>query len=84
MTGHVLRHQAEEEFKSMVLEFPHFAYDVLSVVFDRKEKQLKQEEEKRKRQEEENNHQLEMNGGGPATAAKRRRLGPKLNRKSIG
>jgi hypothetical protein len=38
VSGHVLRHEAEEEFRSMVLEFPHFAYDILSIVLDQKEK----------------------------------------------
>ncbi|KAF8242425.1 hypothetical protein K440DRAFT_565445 [Wilcoxina mikolae CBS 423.85] len=36
--SHVLRHEAEDEFKSMVLEFPQFAYDILSIVLDQKEK----------------------------------------------
>jgi hypothetical protein len=34
----VLRHEAEEEFKRMCLEFPQFGFDVLSLVLDAKEK----------------------------------------------
>jgi len=36
--SHVLRHEAEEEFKAMCLEFPQFGFDVLSLVLDHKEK----------------------------------------------
>lgn len=36
--SHVLRHDAEEEFKAMCLEFPQFGFDVLSLVLDQKEK----------------------------------------------
>lgn len=36
--SHVLRHEAEEEFKRMCLEFPQFGFDVLSLVLDAKEK----------------------------------------------
>lgn len=36
--GHILRHEAESEFKGMILEFPQFAYDILSMVLDQKEK----------------------------------------------
>lgn len=36
--GHILRHEAESEFMSMILEFPQFAYDILSMVLDQKEK----------------------------------------------
>lgn len=36
--SHVLRHQAEQEFRSMCLEFPQFGFDVLSLVLDAKEK----------------------------------------------
>jgi len=36
--SHVLRHEAEDEFRRMVLEFPQFAYDILSIVLDQKEK----------------------------------------------
>jgi hypothetical protein len=37
--SHVLRHEAEGEFRSMCLEFPQFGFDVLSLVLDHKEKQ---------------------------------------------
>lgn len=36
--SHVLRHDAEEEFRAMCLEFPQFGFDVLSRVLDQKEK----------------------------------------------
>ncbi|KAL1620687.1 hypothetical protein SLS54_006043 [Diplodia seriata] len=36
--SHVLRHQAEDEFRAMCLEFPQFGFDVLSLVLDAKEK----------------------------------------------
>ena len=36
--SHVLRHEAEEEFRSMCLEYPQFGFDVLSLVLDQKEK----------------------------------------------
>ncbi|KAF8454639.1 hypothetical protein BDZ91DRAFT_668029 [Kalaharituber pfeilii] len=36
--SHILRHEAEDEFRRMVLEFPQFAYDILSMVLDQKEK----------------------------------------------
>ncbi|KAF2489270.1 hypothetical protein BU16DRAFT_531593 [Lophium mytilinum] len=36
--SHVLRHQAEEEFRTMCLEFPQFGFDVLTIVLDNKEK----------------------------------------------
>ncbi|KAH7049145.1 hypothetical protein B0J12DRAFT_710970 [Macrophomina phaseolina] len=36
--SHVLRHQAEPEFRAMCLEFPQFGFDVLSLVLDAKEK----------------------------------------------
>lgn len=36
--SHVLRHEAEAEFRNMCLEFPQFGFDVLSLVLDHKEK----------------------------------------------
>ncbi|KAF2424515.1 hypothetical protein EJ08DRAFT_652380 [Tothia fuscella] len=39
MRSHVLRHEAEDEFRSMCLEFPQFGFDVLSLVLDAREKQ---------------------------------------------
>jgi hypothetical protein len=33
-----LRREAEDEFRSMCLEFPQFGFDVLSLVLDQKEK----------------------------------------------
>ena len=36
--SHVLRHEAEEEFRGLCLEFPQFGFDVLSLVLDSREK----------------------------------------------
>ena len=36
--SHVLRHEAEQEFRQMCLEFPQFGFDVLTIVLDHKEK----------------------------------------------
>ncbi|KAI9826335.1 MAG: hypothetical protein M1832_000252 [Thelocarpon impressellum] len=36
--SHVLRHEAEAEFRKMCLEYPQFGFDVLSLVLDQKEK----------------------------------------------
>ncbi|KAI9774698.1 MAG: hypothetical protein M1835_006003 [Candelina submexicana] len=38
LRSHVLRHEAEEEFRKMCLEFPQFGFDVLSLVLDAREK----------------------------------------------
>ncbi|KAF7189367.1 hypothetical protein HII31_09345 [Pseudocercospora fuligena] len=42
--SHVLRHEAEHEFKRMCLEFPQFGYDVLSLVLDAQEKRSQRQE----------------------------------------
>ena len=34
----MLRHDAEEEFRAMCLEYPQFGFDVLSRVLDQREK----------------------------------------------
>ncbi|KAI9662900.1 MAG: hypothetical protein M1821_007947 [Bathelium mastoideum] len=36
--SYVLRHEAEDEFRRMCLEFPQFGFDVLSLVLDEQEK----------------------------------------------
>ena len=36
--SHVLRHEAEHEFRSMCLMYPQFGFDVLSLVLDAQEK----------------------------------------------
>ncbi|PBP18694.1 hypothetical protein BUE80_DR010338 [Diplocarpon rosae] len=41
--SHTLRAEAEDEFRSMCLEFPQFGYDVLTRVLDEKLKREKQE-----------------------------------------
>ena len=43
--SHVLRHEAEDEFKSMCLEYPQFGFDVLSLVLDQREKRVREREE---------------------------------------
>ena len=43
--SHVLRHEAEEEFRKMCLEFPQFGFDVLSLVLDQREKRSAAREE---------------------------------------
>jgi hypothetical protein len=43
--SHVLRHEAEEEFKAMCLEHPQFGFDVLSLVLDQREKRARDREE---------------------------------------
>ncbi|THV97578.1 hypothetical protein D6D27_02034 [Aureobasidium pullulans] len=42
--SHVLRHEAEKEFRSMCLEFPQFGFDVLSLVLDNQEKRTQRSE----------------------------------------
>lgn len=37
--SYTLRHEAEEEFRAMCLEFPQFGFDVLSKVLDQQERQ---------------------------------------------
>ena len=36
--SHVLRHEAEDDFRTMCLEYPQFGFDVLSLVLDQREK----------------------------------------------
>ncbi|OAP63878.1 hypothetical protein AYL99_03105 [Fonsecaea erecta] len=43
--SHILRHEAEDEFKKMCLEYPQFGFDVLSLVLDQREKRAKEREE---------------------------------------
>ncbi|KAL4937459.1 hypothetical protein BDV06DRAFT_73473 [Aspergillus oleicola] len=38
MKSHVLRHEAEDDFKKLCLDVPQFCFDVLSVVLDQREK----------------------------------------------
>jgi len=42
--SHVLRHEAEQEFKRMCLEFPQFGFDVLSLVLDAQEKRSQRQD----------------------------------------
>lgn len=43
--SHVLRHETEGTFRAMCLEFPEFAFDVLSFVLDVEEKRERRREE---------------------------------------
>ncbi|EXJ56561.1 hypothetical protein A1O7_06905 [Cladophialophora yegresii CBS 114405] len=43
--SHVLRHEAEDEFQAMCLEYPQFGFDVLSLVLDQREKRAREREE---------------------------------------
>jgi hypothetical protein len=42
--SHVLRHEVEQEFKQICLEFPDFGFDVLNLILDRREKRVLQED----------------------------------------
>lgn len=42
--SHVLRHEAEREFRTMCLDFPQFGFDVLSLVLDAQEKRTARSE----------------------------------------
>lgn len=61
--SHVLRHEAEDEFKSMCLEFPQFGFDVLSLVLDQREKRAREREEE----------------GTPGGTKARKRMRPSIN-----
>ena len=56
--SHVLRHEAEQEFKRMCLEFPQFGFDVLSFVLDAQEKRSRRVE-------------VASSGGGPGRKRQR-------------
>lgn len=60
--SHVLRHEAEHEFKRMCLEFPQFGFDVLSLVLDAQEKRSQRRHEESSQQ-----------GSGAAAASGRKR-----------
>lgn len=61
--SHVLRHEAEAEFKAMCLEYPQFGFDVLSLVLDQREKRARDREE----------------DGTPGGGKSRKRLRPSVN-----
>ena len=42
--SHVLRHQAEDEFRALCLDFPDFGFDVLNWVLDAREKRREERE----------------------------------------
>ncbi|KAK6543724.1 hypothetical protein TWF694_000458 [Orbilia ellipsospora] len=37
--AYILRHESEEEFRKLILEFPQFGYDVITLLLDQKEKE---------------------------------------------
>ena len=43
--SHVLRHEAEAEFKAMCINYPQFGFDVLSLVLDQREKRARDRDE---------------------------------------
>ena len=43
--SHILRHEAEDDFKQLCLDFPDFGFDVLTHVLDSRERRGKGEEE---------------------------------------
>ena len=45
LRSHVLRHEAEEEFRKLCIEVPQFSFDVLSLVLDQKEKRAQDKAE---------------------------------------
>ena len=57
--SHVLRHEAEQEFKRMCLEYPQFGFDVLSLVLDAQEKR---------------SARVEAGSTGPGSGRKRQRV----------
>lgn len=61
--SHVLRHEAEAEFKAMCLEYPQFGFDVLSLVLDQREKRAREREEE----------------GTPGGGKGRKRMRPSIN-----
>lgn len=61
--SHVLRHEAEAEFRAMCLEYPQFGFDVLSLVLDQREKRAREREE----------------DGTPGGAKSRKRMRPSVN-----
>jgi hypothetical protein len=42
--SHTLRHEVGENFKKLCVEVPEFSFDVLSIILDRKEKQIPSDE----------------------------------------
>lgn len=65
--SHVLRHEAEAEFKAMCLEFPQFGFDVLTLVLDSREKRQRREDD------------VGGPSGTPASGKGRKRMRPSVN-----
>ena len=68
--SHVLRHETEGEFREMCLEYPEFAFDVLSFVLDAEEKR-----EERRRKTQGGGGGEEVEGGKGAGSARKRQRG---------
>ncbi|GKZ39031.1 hypothetical protein AbraIFM66950_011689 [Aspergillus brasiliensis] len=45
LRSHILRHEAEEEFRNLCIDVPQFSFDVLSLVLDQKEKRAQDKAE---------------------------------------
>lgn len=65
--SHVLRHEAEADFKAMCLEYPQFGFDVLSLVLDAREKRQRERED------------AGGPSGTPASGKGRKRMRPSVN-----
>lgn len=65
--SHVLRHEAEAEFKAMCLEYPQFGFDVLSLVLDAREKRQRERDD------------IGGPSGTPVSGKGRKRMRPSVN-----
>jgi len=65
--SHVLRHEAEAEFRAMCLEYPQFGFDVLSLVLDAREKRARERED------------VSGPSGTPLSGKSRKRMRPSVN-----
>ncbi|KAI5843222.1 hypothetical protein BZA05DRAFT_343883 [Tricharina praecox] len=81
--SHVLRHEAEAEFKAMILEFPHFAFDILSIVLDQKEKGREKDKDHHSKSAKATAGGPADDGDGPITATKTPRTSRKRLRMSV-
>lgn len=65
--SYVLRHEAEQEFRRMCLEFPQFGFDVLSLVLDAQEKRSQRLHQNQR-------VEVQSSGGSGARGSKRQRV----------
>lgn len=68
--SHVLRHEAEDEFKAMCLEYPQFGFDVLSLVLDARERRARDRDDV---------GAPGPSGGGTPAGKGRKRMRPSVN-----